>query len=76
MYIKAGAANMAGAWFIHRPVWPVTAVSGLYRAQWSTNNLTTNQGVMNLPTLGSVFSVRLPCFSRLAWFQSYPSNRT
>jgi len=25
---KAGAAKMAGAWFIHRPVWPVR---GLYR---------------------------------------------
>jgi len=22
-YIKAGAATMAGAWFIHWPVWPV-----------------------------------------------------
>jgi len=28
LYIKAGTANMAGAWFIHRPVWPVR---GLYR---------------------------------------------
>jgi len=28
--IKAGAANMAGAWFIHRPVWPVRPVRGLY----------------------------------------------
>jgi len=31
MYIKAGAANMAGAWFIHRPVWLVRPVRGLYR---------------------------------------------
>ena len=28
LYIKAGAANMAGAWFIHRPV---RQVRGLYR---------------------------------------------
>jgi len=28
LYIKAGAANMVGAWFIHQSVWPVR---GLYR---------------------------------------------
>jgi len=27
LYIKAGAANMAGAWFIHRPVRPVRVVN-------------------------------------------------
>jgi len=31
LYIKAGAAKMAGAWFIHRPVWLVRPVRGLYR---------------------------------------------
>jgi len=31
LYIKAGAAKMAAAWFIHRPVWPVRPVRGLYR---------------------------------------------
>jgi len=33
LYIKAGTTNMAGAWFIHRPVrpvWPVRPVRGLY----------------------------------------------
>jgi len=28
LYIKAGVANMSGAWFIH---WPVRMVHGLYR---------------------------------------------
>jgi len=27
LYIKAGAATMAGAWFVH---WPVRPVRGLY----------------------------------------------
>jgi len=31
LYIKAGATNMAGAWFIHRLGWPVRPVHGLYR---------------------------------------------
>jgi len=31
LYIKAGAAKMAGAWFIHRPVWPMRPVRALYR---------------------------------------------
>jgi len=31
LHIKAGAANMAGAWFIHSPVRPVR---GLYRPCW------------------------------------------
>ena len=30
LYIKAGAACMAGAWFILWPVWPVRLVYGLY----------------------------------------------
>jgi len=34
LYIKAGAASMAGAWFIHRPVrglyGPVQACPGVY----------------------------------------------
>jgi len=30
LYIKAGAVNMAGAWFIHRPV------RGLYRPESSS----------------------------------------
>jgi len=28
LYIKAGAANMAGAWFTHRLVWPVRGLYG------------------------------------------------
>ena len=33
LYIKAGAAKMAGAWFIHWPVRPVWPVRGLYGPQ-------------------------------------------
>jgi len=28
LYIKAGTTNMAGAWFIHRPVRPVRGLYG------------------------------------------------
>jgi len=35
LYIKAGAAKIAGAWFIH---WPVRPVRGLYRPALNPTN--------------------------------------
>jgi len=43
LYIKAGAANMAGAWFIHRLGWPVRPVHGLYRPNRTCSILLPNR---------------------------------
>jgi len=44
LYIKAGTTNMAGAWFIHRPVRPVRGLYGpceicVLAAAWRSGNI-------------------------------------
>ena len=55
LYIKAGTASMAGAWFIH---WPVRPVHGLYGPDHSTD---TDYHIMDRNQLFSTFGVMRSC---------------